>query len=78
MLKPIIRVHHKINFSTAKVLVQTLVLSQVDYCNSLLLGMSQYNLKTLQNPKHGCTNYTLQLKIQQNHTPPPRTALIND
>ena len=48
MLKQIIRVHYKINFSTLKILVQTLVLSQVDYCNSLLLGMSQYNLKNLQ------------------------------
>ena len=48
MLKEIIREHHKINFSTAKILVQTLVLSQVDYCNSLLLGISQYNLKKLQ------------------------------
>ena len=48
MLKQIIRIHHKINFSTAKILVQTLVLSWVDYCNSLLLGTSQYNLKKLQ------------------------------
>ena len=52
MLKQIIRVCHKINFSTAKILVQTLVLSWVDYCNSLLLGMSQYNLKKLQRIQH--------------------------
>ena len=48
MLKQIIRVCNKINFSTGKILVQTLVLSQVDYCNSLLLGMSQYNFKRLE------------------------------
>ena len=48
MLKQIMRVHHKINFSTAKILIQSLVLSWVDYCNSLLLGTSQYNLKKLQ------------------------------
>ena len=48
MLNQIMRVLHKINFSTAKILVQSLVLSWVDYCNSLLLGTSQYNLKKLQ------------------------------
>ena len=54
MLKQIVRVCHKINFSTAKILVQTLVLSWVDYCNSLLLGTSQYNLKKLQRIQNMC------------------------
>ena len=48
MLKQIMRVCHKINFSKAKILVQSLVLSWVDYCNSLQPGTSQYNLKKLE------------------------------
>ena len=48
MLKQIMRVHHKINFPAAKILVQSIVLSWVDYCNSLLLHTFQYNLKKLQ------------------------------
>ena len=35
-------------------LVQALVLSKVDYCNSLLLGSSQYNIRKLQRLQNMC------------------------
>ena len=31
-----------------KIMMQALVLSKLDYCNSLLMGMTDYNLDTLQ------------------------------
>ena len=37
-----------------KMLVQALVLSKVDYCNSLLLGSSQYNVRKLQRLQNMC------------------------
>ena len=38
----------KLNKDTCKILVPALVLSCLDYCNSLLLGMTQHRLQKLQ------------------------------
>ena len=47
-LQNISQIRWLLNKDTYKVLVQALVLSQLDYCNSLLLGMTQHRLQKLQ------------------------------
>ena len=47
-IRQIARIRHLIDKETTKILMQALVLSKLDYCNSLLIGMSQYNLDKLQ------------------------------
>ena len=52
------RVRHLLNNDTCKTLMQTLVPSKLDYCNSLLLGMPKYLLHHLQkNPEYGKQGY---------------------
>ena len=43
-----LRIRDLLDYDTCKILVQALVLSKVDYCNSLLLGSSPYMLQKLQ------------------------------
>ena len=50
----ITKIQHLLDKSTTKMLVQALVLSKVDYCNSLLLGSSQYNIRKLQRLQNMC------------------------
>ena len=47
-IKKITKVRHNINKETIKTLMQALVLSKLDYCNSLLLGLNQYMITKLQ------------------------------
>ena len=48
LLKDVRSICLHINQDTAKILVQALVLSKLDYCNSLLLSSAQYELDKLQ------------------------------
>ena len=50
----ITKIRHLLDKSMTKMLVQALVLSKVDYCNSLLLGSSQYNIRKLQRLQNMC------------------------
>ena len=47
-IRKIAKIRHQIDKETAKILMQTLVLSKLDYCNSLLIGVNEYNLNKLQ------------------------------
>ena len=47
-LKKIAKIRHKIDVDTTRILVQALVTSKCDYCNSLMLGTTEYNLAKLQ------------------------------
>ena len=47
-LRRISGIRDLLDYDTCKILVQALVLAKVDYCNSLLLGSSQYVLDKLQ------------------------------
>ena len=47
-LKKIAKIRHKFNMDTIRILVQALVTSKLDYCNSLMLGTAEYNLAKLQ------------------------------
>ena len=47
-IKGITRIRHFLNVNTTKTLVQSLVLSKLDYCNSILLGAPKYNFDKFQ------------------------------
>ena len=47
-IRKIARIRHLIDKETAKILMQALALSKLDYCNSLLIGTSEYNIDKLQ------------------------------
>ena len=48
ILRRMSRITDLLDHDTCKILVQAFVLAKVDYCNSLLLGSSQYVLDKLQ------------------------------
>ena len=47
-IRKIAKIRHQIDKETTKILMQTLVLSKLDYCNSLFIGVNEYNLNKLQ------------------------------
>ena len=47
-IKKTAKVRHNIDKDTTKSLMQALMLSKLDYCNSLLLGLNQYIITKLQ------------------------------
>ena len=47
-LRRISKIRNNIDYDTTKILVQAMVLSRLDYCISLMLGSTKYNLKKLQ------------------------------
>ena len=48
MMKKISKIRYFLDKSTTKIQMQALVLSKIDYCNSLILGTPKYNLDKLQ------------------------------
>ena len=58
LLKNILTIRPYINTETCKTIVQALVISKLDYCNSLLDGTSANQLVKLQSTKHGLQGYT--------------------
>ena len=42
------RIHLKLDWETTKYIIQALVISKLDYCNSLLLGSDDYQLNKMQ------------------------------
>ena len=47
-LKNVARIHNLLTPEVAKIIVQGLVISKLDYCNGLLLGISNHQLNKLQ------------------------------
>ena len=47
-LKRIASIQHLLHDKTTKIMMQALVLSKLDYCNSLFMGTTNYNLDKLQ------------------------------
>ena len=47
-LRNISRIRHHLDCDSTKILVQSLIISKLDYCNILFLGIPQYNLDKLQ------------------------------
>ena len=48
IIKSVQAVHSRLVHDTAKIIIQALVLSKLDYCNSLLLGSAKYQIEKLQ------------------------------
>ena len=48
MIRKIAQIRWKLNIEMTKTIIQGLVISKMDYCNSLLGGMYGYNMKKLQ------------------------------
>ena len=55
------RICHLLDIETTKTLVQALVLSHLDYCNSMLLGIPNYNIQKLQGIQNMSARIVLQL-----------------
>ena len=61
MVHNISRIFHLLDIETTKTLVQALVLSHLDYCNSMLLGIPNYNIHKLQHIQNMSARIVLQL-----------------
>ena len=61
MIHNIARICHQLDIETTKTLVQALVLSHLDYCNSMLLGIPNYNIQKIQCSQNMSTRIVLQL-----------------
>ena len=61
MIHNISRICHLLDIETTKTLVQALVLSCLDYCNSMLLGIPNYNINKLQCVQNMSARIILQL-----------------
>ena len=47
-IRSIVHVWHQLNKETAKIIIQALVLSKLDYCNSVYHGAPKYTIAKLQ------------------------------
>ena len=60
------KISHTLDINTTKLLIQALVLSKVDYCNSLLLGTANCHLAKLQRIQNTACRFTyIKLKFDQ-------------
>ena len=68
MIHNIARICHQLDIETTKTLVQALILSCLYYCNSMLLGIPNYNIQKVQSIQNMSARIVLQL---------PRRSRIN-
>ena len=68
-LRRILKIRNNIDYDTAKILVQAMVLSRLDYCNSLMLGSTKYNLKKLQQVQNCATRIVYRKRFVLHITP---------
>ena len=68
-LKKIAKIRHKINVDTTRILVQALVTSKLDYCNSLMLGTTEYNLAKLQRIQNSAAHIVYKKRYVLHITP---------
>ena len=48
IIKSVQAVHSRLDHDTTKIIIRALVLSRLDYCNSLLVGLAKYQIEKLQ------------------------------
>ena len=68
-LRNISKIHHLINTDRAALLVSSLVLSKLDYCNSLLAGRHSERLKRLQMVHNNAARLVLQISKRDSPIP---------
>ena len=66
ILRDIRAIRHNLNKITTKILIQALVMSKLDYCNSLLVGLVEYQLDKLQHILNMACRYVCKL-FKYNH-----------
>ena len=65
----IARVCHLLDQDSIKIIVQALIMSKLDYCNSLLIGSTKYNLQKLQKIQNMCCHIILEVRKYDSITP---------
>ena len=60
-LRRISSIRHLLSTNASKILVSAFVLSRLDYCNSLLVGCSQYLLNKLQKVQNNAARLVLRV-----------------
>ena len=68
-LRKIRAIQHKIDQPTCQIIVQALVLSKLDYCNSLLIGTANYQLGKLQHIQNMACRIVCNIKKYDSITP---------
>ena len=56
------RVHHLLDQDSTKIIIWALIMSKLDYCNSLLIGSTKYNLQKLQKIQNMCCCIILEVR----------------
>ena len=76
MIHNLARIHHQLDIEMTKTLVQALVLSHLNYCNCMLLGIPNYNIQKIQHMlEHVSKIYTATTYKIQNRLSSGRSAL---
>ena len=65
----IARVRHLLDQDSTKIIVQALIMSKLDYCNSLLIGSTKYNLQKLQKIQNMCCHIISKVRKYDPITP---------
>ena len=73
-LRNIHNIRGKLDFDTAKTVVQALILSKLDYCNSLLAGTPEYHLSWLQHVQNMACRVVCNLR-KYDHVSPSMYSL---
>jgi hypothetical protein len=73
MIKKLSRVQYFIDTDTRKILSQALVMSKVDYCNSLLVGAPKKELYRLQSVENMCARFVSGIKKYEHISPTLQT-----
>ena len=63
------RVHHLLDQDSTKIIVHALIMSNLDYCNSFLIGSTKYNLQKLQKIQNMCCCIILEVRKYDPITP---------
>ena len=69
LFKKISQIRHHLDTETTKMMVQALVLGRLDYCNSLLLGISDQKLRNFQSIQNIACRVIYRLNNHDHLTP---------
>ena len=68
-LRNLYNIRNCLNFATRKMLVTNLILSQLDYCNILLINSNKRELRPLQLIMNRCNRFIYNIKFRQHPFP---------